>query len=68
MIFALVMAVWGGGYKFLLLTDRHVKGPEMDLFDSGYIWYLFVCRRRHHHHLYLFSTPLDFFPLVTCQR
>ena len=43
MLFALVMSIWGGAYKFLLKTDRNVKGPEMDLFDTGYIWYLFVC-------------------------
>jgi len=40
MLFTLVMCIWGGGYKFLLKTDRNVKGPAMDLFDAGYIWYL----------------------------
>jgi hypothetical protein len=43
MLFTLVMCIWGGGYKFLLKTDRNIKGPAMDLFDTGYIWYLFVC-------------------------
>jgi len=42
-LFVLVMAIWGGGYKFLLKTNRHVTGPEMDLFDTDYIWYLIVC-------------------------
>ncbi|KAK5278040.1 hypothetical protein LTR40_009650, partial [Exophiala xenobiotica] len=41
MLFTLVMCIWGGGYKFLLKTDRNIKGPAMDLFDTGYIWYLF---------------------------
>ncbi|KAK5324186.1 hypothetical protein LTR93_004973 [Exophiala xenobiotica] len=42
MLFTLVMCIWGGGYKFLLKTDRNIKGPAMDLFDTGYIWYLFL--------------------------
>ncbi|KAI1619995.1 major facilitator superfamily domain-containing protein [Exophiala viscosa] len=41
-LFVLVMAIWGGGYKFLLKTNRHVTGPEMDLFDTDYIWYLIL--------------------------
>lgn len=41
-LFTLVMAIWGGGYKFLQKTDRNVKGPELDLFDNDYVWYLFV--------------------------
>ena len=41
-LFAAVMAVYGGGYEFLKKTDRSVPGPRMDLFDSGYIWHLFV--------------------------
>lgn len=41
-LFTLVMVIWGGGYKFLLLTNRKVKSPEMDLFDNHYFWYLLV--------------------------
>ena len=41
-MFVLVNAIWGGGLKFLLQTHRSKPSPLMDVFDSGYFWYLFL--------------------------
>jgi len=41
-MFVLVNAVWGGGAAFLQKTHRGIPGPEMDLFDHNYFWYLLL--------------------------
>lgn len=41
-MFVLVNAIWGGGVAFVKKTDRSHKGPDMDVFDNNYVWYLFV--------------------------
>ncbi|KAJ9142389.1 MFS general substrate transporter [Pleurostoma richardsiae] len=42
LMFVMVNAIWGGGVAFVKKTHRSHKGPNMDIYDKDYTWYLIL--------------------------